>query len=248
MTSNPVNGNGAYPSEMQEANLFMNALRAAVPTAPDPRVGAVLVPRLAAAARASTLEEETREIRRGARAPAGSARGPRPRLALLARVGIAVALIPLVLAGLAAAGVTVPAPARSVFHAVGIHLPNQPSTVTDRSAGAPGPKQPTQGGKAQGAGTTADEGKSTAAHEHARAQHEKARGKALGHDRGKAVGLNEGTPPGQAKTPPGQTKTPPAQSNAAPGQSKTPPGQSNTPPGQSNEVPGQSKAPPGKSK
>jgi hypothetical protein len=248
MTSNPVNGNGAYPSEMQEATLFMDALRAAVPTAPDPRVGVALVPRLAAAARASTLEDETREIRRGAQAPAGSARGPRSRSALLARVGIAVALIPLVLAGLAVAGVTVPAPARSAFHAVGIHLPNQPRTVTDRSAGAPGPNQPAQGGKAQGAGATADEGKSTAAHEHARAQHEKARGKALGHERGKAIGLNEGTPPGQTKTRPGHTKTPPGQSNSAPGQSKTPPGQSKTPPGQAKEPPGQSRTPPGQAK
>jgi hypothetical protein len=248
MTSNPVNGNGAYPSEMKEATLFMDALRAAVPTAPDPQVGVALVPRLAATARASALEDETRVIRRGARAPAGSARGPRPRLALLARVGIAVALIPLVLAGLAVAGVTVPAPARSAFHAVGIHLPNQPSTVTDRSGGAPGSNPPTQGGKAQGAGASADEGKSAAAHAHARAQHEKAHGKALGHHHGKAVGLNDGTPPGQTKTPPGQTKTPPGHSNAAPGQSKTPPGQSKTPPDQSHEPPGQSKAPPGQSK
>ena len=64
------------------------------------------MPRLAQIARSARIE--------GGRRGAGVARLARlagPRLALLARVGIAVALIPLLLAGLAVAGVTVPDPA-----------------------------------------------------------------------------------------------------------------------------------------
>jgi hypothetical protein len=248
MSSNPTNGNGAYPDEMKEAIVFMDALRAAVPAEPDPRVGAALVPRLAATARDSTLEAETRVTTRISRAPAAPARPRRSRPALLARVGIAVALLVLALAGLAVAGVRVPAPVRSAFDSVGIELPNQPSGESDQGAGAPGSGRSTQGGNAQGAAPANDGGNSAAAHERARAQREKARGKALGHDRGKAVGLNDATPPGQSKTPPGQSKTPAGQSKAPSGQAKSPPGQSKTPPGQSEAPPGQSKTPPGQSK
>ena len=129
-----MNGESAYGGEMNELALFESALRAAVPTQPDPRLGVVLVPRLAEAARASTVEAETHAVRRGLRSRRG----------LVARVGIAVALVPLVLAGLAFAGVTVPQPARSVFHAVGITLPNQsakhshpssPTTTGEQSSG-----------------------------------------------------------------------------------------------------------------
>jgi hypothetical protein len=216
MGSNSMNGNSAYPSEMQEALVFMDALRAAVPTEPDPRQRAALVPRLAATARASTLEAETRTMRLST---ATAPKRPRSRRALVARVAIAIALIPLLFAGLAVAGVTVPSPARSAFDAVGIKLPNQPSSKSERSTGEPA-SQPatqggsTQGGATQGAGETTgssaqSKGNSQAAHEHARSQHDKAKGKALGHERGKAVGLNETTPPGHT----GQTG-PPAHSNA----------------------------------
>ena len=105
---------------MNDVALFESALRAAVPTRPDPRLGTALVPRLAEVARAATIEAETQTTRRRTAAP-------RSRFALVARVGIAVALIPLVLAGLAVAGVTVPGPARSAFDSVGITLPNQPA-------------------------------------------------------------------------------------------------------------------------
>ena len=108
---------------MKDVALFESALRAAVPTRPDPSLGRTLVPRLAAAARASTVATETRTVGR-----------PRSRRALVARVGIAVALIPLVLAGLAVAGVTVPKPARSAFDEMGITLPNQPAEHTHKSA------------------------------------------------------------------------------------------------------------------
>jgi hypothetical protein len=251
MGSNPVDGNGAYPNEMQEALVFMDSLRAAVPAAPDPRLRAALVPRLAATARASTLEAETRVMRRGTATAPRSARRPRSRLATLARVGIAVALIPLVLAGLAVAGVTVPSPARSAFDSVGINLPNQPNKESGQSANDSSAEPATQSTETEsttettGSGTSS--GNSKAAHEHARQQHNKAKGKALGHSRGKAVGLNEATPPGQS----GETG-PPAHSNAggnsgnvskgvAKGRTKTPQGHTRTPPGQTKIPPGQAK-------
>jgi hypothetical protein len=207
MGSNPVNGEGAYEDEMNEVALFENALRAAVPTRPDPRLGVTLVPRLAEAARASTVEAETHAIRRR----------PRSRLALVARVGIAVALIPLVLAGLSFAGVTVPEPARSAFDSIGITLPNQPATHSHRSTPAT-TTTTTEQPSGEATGTSATEtgksaapskGNSAAAHKHALEQRQKARGKALGHERGKAIGLNGSTPPGQS----GQTG-PPEHSNA----------------------------------
>jgi hypothetical protein len=196
-----VTGNGAYEDEMNEITLFENALRAAVPARPDPAIGTALVPRLAEAARAATVDEETHGARRRAAAP-------RSRLALVARVGIAVALIPLVLAGLAFAGVTVPSPARSAFHAIGITLPNQPATHSHRSSQTEGPAARGQGVSGSATtGQTTSKGNSDAAHEHALEQHRKARGKALGHEKGKAIGLNGSTPPGQAK--PKETGPPP---------------------------------------
>ena len=123
-----MSDNGAYESEMKDVALFESALRAAVPTRPDPSLGRTLVPRLAAAARASTVPTETRTVGR-----------PRSRRALVAGAGIAVALIPLVLAGLAVAGVTVPKPARSAFDEIGISLPNQPAAHTHKSAATAGP-------------------------------------------------------------------------------------------------------------
>jgi hypothetical protein len=202
-----VSGDGAYEDEMKNVALFENALRAAVPTRPNPELGVTLVPRLAEIARTATLEAETHSVR--ARAAA-----PRSRLALVARVGIAVALIPLVLAGLAFAGVHLPAPARSAFDSVGISLPNQPSSDNERTQSENG------SGKAKGGNdvsnsdkpTAGSRGRSEAAHKHALEQHNKAHGKALGHEKGKAIGLNGSTPPGQT-----QEHGPPAHSNAGGG-------------------------------
>jgi hypothetical protein len=195
-----VSGNDAYEDEMNEVALFENALRAAVPKQPDPMLGARLVPRLAEAARASTIEAETAVTRRR----------PRSRVGLVARIGIAVALIPLVLAGLAFAGVTVPSPARSAFDSVGVTLPNQPGkdegTATDRGSGKASDETTTT---TTGTSEAQSKGNSAAAHQHALKQRDKARGKAIGHSRGKAIGLNGSTPPGHTREP-----GPPAHSNA----------------------------------
>jgi len=193
---------------MNEVALFESALRVAVPTRPDPLIARDLVPRLARLARAATIEAETQ----ASRWRAGVA-GRRSRLALVARVGIAVALIPLVLAGLAFAGVTVPAPARDAFDSLGIPLPNQSS---EGHGGKPAvePKG-TQGGgndvsdAAKSARQSEQQGNSAAAHDHALEQQLKAKGEAVGHERGKAIGLNEAIPPARS----GDTGAP-AHSNA----------------------------------
>jgi hypothetical protein len=245
--------NGAYSDEMNEVALFTDALRAAVPARPDPGLRTTLVPRLAQAARAATFEAETRPSRPATR------RRPWSRRALVGRVAIAVAAIPLAFAGLAFAGVTVPSPARDAFDAVGIALPNQPSDKTAQKStednAAPAAEQETGNdvseaaqSKEQGAG-----GNSEAAHEHARQQREKAKGKAVGHDRGKAVGLNETTPPGHS----GETGPPP-HSNAggssgghsqgtpkSPSAGKTKPPTAHVPKGVGQ---GLTKIPPGRSK
>lgn len=203
--------NGAYEGGMSDVVVFMNALRAAVPAHPDPRLGGDLVPRLAAAARASTIEAETRVVRQGA--ADGTATARRRRRSLLtsvARVAVAVALIPLVLAGLAVAGVTVPSPARSAFDAIGITLPNQPGKGSGVSSSEQRSAQPAAE-DTRGAGKlgTVSQGKSATAHQHALEQRAKAEGEAIGHGRGKAIGLKDLTPPGLS----GETG-PPAHSNA----------------------------------
>jgi hypothetical protein len=223
-----VSGNGAYEDEMNEVALFENALRAAVRTRPDPRLGTTLVPRLAEVARAATIEAETPATRRRTGAP-------RSRLALVARVGIAIGLIPLVLSGLAFAGVTVPGPARSAFESVGITLPNQPA---NSQAIHPRPGLSHHKNAVSSPDTTTEttlKGNSAAAHRHALEQRAKARGKALGHEKGKAIGLNDATPPGQARQP----NSPPSHPDNSGGDSSvrttpTPAVPPPTPPGNAN--------------
>jgi hypothetical protein len=204
-----VIGDGAYEGEMADVALFMNALRAAVPAEPDPGLGADLVPRLAAAARASTIEAETQVLRRHSAKRAGDPGRRRSRLTSVARVGIAIALIPLVLAGLAVAGVTVPSPARSAFESLGISLPHQASQESAEGAAEQSLQPPTNGTSETGKSGTQSKGNSHAAHQHALAQQAKAEGTAVDHTRGKAIGLNELTPPGLS----GETG-PPAHSHA----------------------------------
>ena len=245
-----MSDNGAYPDEMNEMAVFTDALRAAVPAQPSRDLTAALVPRLAATARSSTIEAEAWTSRRTQGLRPGR---PRSRRALAARVAVAIALIPLLLAGLAFAGVTVPRPARDVFHSVGITLPHQPSDHRPAPAPTGRGAENTTGPQGENGASNATQakpgGNSDAAHEHARKQHEKARGEAKGHQHGKAVGRNGSTPPGQANTSPGQAQTPPGQAKSPPGQAKTPPGQAKTtPPGQAKIPPGQAKVPPGHSK
>src|SRR5262249_50845002 len=157
---------------------------------PDAAQRTTLVPRLAQTARAATLEAEGQATRRAGRpAPRGS------RLGRLAQVCAAVAAIPLVLAGPAFAGVTVPGPPRGALDSVGITLPNQPSHHGHK---ATNPSSKTTGNEVSGAARSASHhaagGNSAAAHRHALRQRAKAHGKAIGHAKGKAIGLTGATP------------------------------------------------------
>ncbi len=193
--------NGAYEGEMNEVALFQSALRVAVQVKPDPSIGTTLVPRLAELARASTIEADARPVRQQ----------PRSQRALVARVGIAIALIPLVLAGLAFAGVTVPSPARSAFEKVGITLPNQPASGHHGTAAGSSSGEKGKGGQETTTSRSESKGNSAAAHQHALEQQQKAQGKAVGHSKGNGVGLHGATPPGQTKS---KEPGPPSQSNA----------------------------------
>jgi hypothetical protein len=154
-----VSSDAAYEGDMNEVALFKSALRAALPTQPDRRMRADLVPRLAQIARSASIEAEQARARR----TSPRARR-RPRRALVARVAIAVALVPLLFAGLAVAGVTVPEPARSAFETVGVELPNQPDESSrggDEGPLGPGSAtgQDQKAGKAKGKSKTHDPSK-----------------------------------------------------------------------------------------
>jgi hypothetical protein len=103
-------------------------------------------------------------------------------------------VLPLALAGLAFAGVSLPDPAQTAFDRVGISLPNQATSnpsVGSEQQGSEATKQ---------SDTVSGEGNSHAAHQKALANRQKANGKAKGHTLGKAIGLNESTPPGRDGT------------------------------------------------
>ena len=138
-----MSGNGAYGDEMSEVVMFKQALQAAVPSRPNSSLGAELVPRLAEAARAASLEMEDQAARRVPQRSHG--RPGRPRRAWMARVGIVVAALPLLFAGLAFAGVTMPNPVRSAFDSVGVHLPNQSVENQGTNSTRNSTEQPSQG-------------------------------------------------------------------------------------------------------
>ncbi|HZA57899.1 MAG TPA: hypothetical protein VE523_01785, partial [Solirubrobacterales bacterium] len=69
-------------------------------------------------------------------APASATLGrPRHRLALVARIAVAVALLPLLTAGLAVAGVRLPDAAADAFDSVGVDLPNQAASEDSNGTG-----------------------------------------------------------------------------------------------------------------
>jgi hypothetical protein len=132
-----MSGRDAYEDEMaflrrlnfedDEIARFALALRASLPRAPASELTAAMIPRLAHVARAAgngaSADATTTDVIPAA-GPADTAR-PRRRLALVGRIAIAVALLPLLTAGLAVAGVRLPDAAVSAFESVGVDLPNQ---------------------------------------------------------------------------------------------------------------------------
>jgi hypothetical protein len=166
----------------RELESFMEAVRETVPEQPDSAFEPELIRRLAETARlGGTAEAFTRP------APVFGS-----RRALIAKTAVAVAVIPVALAGLAFAGVNLPDPARSAFESVGVSLPNQSDGDEGGGAAEPAGKQ-----SSPSDGTKSSQGNSDAAHQHALEQRRKAQGKAIGHERGKAIGLKDLEPPGQ---------------------------------------------------
>ncbi len=226
-----------------EALLFVRALPAAVPVLPDPALEAEMIPALAGAARSASLEASRAATTTFETTPAVAAPRRRLRLAVLAA---AVAVLPILMAGLAYAGVGLPDAVDDAFEAAGVDLPNQAddddaaarsrdgqrakggSESKDDAAGAEGTDDAASpgGGESQGSGKPkGNQGNANGKPEHAGP---------------------EATPPGQGGTPPGQGGVPPGNAGVPPGGGSegstgpppdagppvTPPGQGGTPPGQ----------------
>jgi hypothetical protein len=145
------------------------------------------VPRLAEAARASASTP-----------PVAVTIRPRRRRAIAARVAVVVASIPLLFAGLAFAGVSLPEPADSAFETIGVELPNQADDQgssagsTPEGSGAGEPRTGGQGNAAEKRGQGKE--KSNKARERGRGHGAQGNGRALG-----KRGLAPGNAYGQAK-------------------------------------------------
>jgi hypothetical protein len=231
-----VSGNGAFEDEMEflgrqkpaddELAAFAQAVKATLLVEPDRAAAADLIPRLAEAARASAGADRADRVTTRRRPAA------RRRWMPLARVGIAIALVPLLSAGLAFAGVSLPGPANDAFESVGVELPNQAAPDGDDDSAAPGAED----GETDEAGSTGQDNaaekrghgksKSNPAREGGRANGTNGRGRALGkrglapgqlkpkqtggsQGSGNAVGRTGSTPPGQAKVKPEKKSTSP---------------------------------------
>jgi hypothetical protein len=227
-----VSGNGAFEDEMDllrrqkpaddELAAFAQAVKTTLLTEPDRAAAADLIPRLAEAARAHRSDRvPTRER------PPAARRSWMP----IARVGIAIALVPLLSAGLAFAGVSLPGPANDAFESVGVELPNQAAPDGDDDSGAaPGAEDgETDEAGSTGQGNAAEKrghgkSKSNPAREGGRANGKNGQGRALGkrglapgqlkpkktggsQGSGNAVGRTGSTPPGQAKVKPEKKST-----------------------------------------
>jgi hypothetical protein len=207
-------------AQLDEVATFMRALRAALPAQPDEHAEAELVPRLAEISAAASQAD-------GDRVTAGVGLGrahARSRLGFVARVGVAVALLPALLASLAFAGVSLPDPATSAFEAVGIDLPNQAAPSGEDDDGEPGAADDGAAKQNSAEDGVSGGGNSSAAHQKALQNRKKARGKALGHTRGKAIGLNEAVPPGQSGDTGQPTDTDPPDHSNSGGSAQTAPG------------------------
>jgi hypothetical protein len=160
--------------ELEPVASFVRALGAAVPEAPDPAQARSLVPRVAAAA-ASAPE----------RSGPARARHPRRRnrLALGLRLATAAALVPVLAAGLAVAGVELPGPAQDAFERVGISLPNQAEENANSDeappAGRPASRGSEDGQRTDGSGGAADPRAKRKAYGPERAQREDPPGEAF---------------------------------------------------------------------
>ncbi len=209
-----LRGRFAQGSEFAEVAEFTQALRQTLPARPDG--ASELARRLAETARMASPQGEIQTAPTPVLPRARRFRLQAPRFAAIARVTAALALVPLVFAGLAVAGVSVPEPARDAFKAVGVDLPNQPAengrgpersrgTGSDESGAggggippaAPGPKAEEE----KGLGVSAEKrGRGTEqanpARDGGRANGTQGQGRALGK---RDLAPGQVAPPGQIK-------------------------------------------------
>ena len=279
---NPFGGNGASESEMGlfdrdsdrfaesllaspssvppgegdgETVTFVRALRAAIPEQPDPALEAELGPALAVAAHGATLDAGSA----GTTTITAPAAAPRWRLRVAA-LAACLALIPILPAGLALAGMTLPGAVDDAYDAVGVNLPNQ-TEDPGVAAGAhdrAGDGNAGSGSKADDEATGTNESGQPAGSNAGKPENAGKPNHGNGSDNGQGNGPPEhagpeGTAPGQGGTPPGQGETPPGNAGvptgggsegstgppADAGPPGTPPGQGGTPPGQGGTPPGQ---------
>jgi hypothetical protein len=217
-----MSGNGAMGDEMyfrrlaedDEFGAFVKALRSSLIQAPDPAASTLLIPRLAEAARAGAATlEAPRAASSSRRAVLAGRFARRRRRTVVARVAVAVASLPLVFAGLAFAGVNLPAPAQDAFEELGIELPNQ--TTDDDTEGT------AKDGDSAGSATGQENSRGKLGHGKLKGNPardnghgKKGRGRALGkrglapgssNSNGEAVGKSDSIPPGLAIEPPGKS-------------------------------------------
>ncbi len=231
-----LRGRAPEGSEFVEVAEFAQAVRQTLPASAED--GSDMVRQLAEAARTASPNDAVETTPIAIPTRARRFRLLPPRLVAVARVTAVLALVPLLFAGLAIAGVSLPEPARKAFEVVGVDLPNQPaddgqeseqsgaanetgrkSGDDDASAASEGKaqKEKAQGSEADKRGHGTE--KANPARAGGRANGEQGQGRALG-KRGLAPGQLE--PPGQAKkdagnvngksdaTPPGQSSKPSA--------------------------------------
>jgi hypothetical protein len=221
--------------ELEELRSFVVALRATALVQPDRgEVEASLLRRLADTARSA------RDRAAAAPTAALSAAGPARalpwsrRLGLAARVAVAVALLPAVIAGLAYAGVTLPEPAREAMERIGLELPNQPQGedgTAGRGGGVDGVERPARQGapataEPAAAGGAAKPATSSAGGDRGVGGGDPTRARGDGKDEQKATPDGSGqpaVPPGQAKPKPAKPPKPPSPPTVPPGQAKPKP-------------------------
>lgn len=239
LLAGPAPQRGQRP-DLDEVAVFLGAARVALPAQPDPRVEVSLVQRLAATAGAAN-DATTAEL------PAVPAPAWRPRLALAAKVAVAVALLPATMAGLAFAGVQLPEPAREAFERIGLDLPNQSAVDEptadddgdDKASSKANERSAVAGKHDRGAhgGKSANKGKKGKGKKKDKAKDKDPKGQrggGHGHGQGKQKekpqgGGPSGVPPGQGGVPPGQGGTSPGSGQSAAPQGGGPPA---VPPGQ----------------
>lgn len=227
-----MSGNGAYPEEMDfaqpEIATFSRALRATLVREPDPARSAAIVSRLADEARASaTVAAERAQRRPTAPLRSGRRTSPRRRLALVA---LAVAMLPLLTAALAVAGVHLPAAAGSVFETVGIDLPNQ--------GGSDDPADDDQGSGNDGepaASPAAEPGSEKAVKGDRRQGNGPPSHSNAGGNQNPGSSSN-GKAKGKPAAPPGQSGVQPPKSNAGGNGKSNAGGNSDTAPGQADKL------------